>query len=195
MARSDPSAASQRKARYGVAIFPVGRTNILRTGLRGEYGRDHAGAGPGFQRDRDRQVLRRIPALPARACVSACGAAAPSPSGLALAGILALAFGLRLWGIKHGLPFVYNVDEASNFVPTAVSYYFTDSYNPHYFINPPAFSYLLHVVLGIWFGGGWPFGAANEVGSAYATDPTAVFVVSRGSPRRCSARPRSRSST
>jgi len=104
---------------------------------------------------------------------------APSPFGLALAGILALAFGLRLWGIKHGLPFVYNVDEASNFVPTAVGYYFTDSYNPHYFINPPAFSYLLHVVLGTWFGAGWPFGAENEVGSSFATDPSAVFVVSR----------------
>ena len=104
---------------------------------------------------------------------------APSPFGLALAGVLALAFGLRVWGIKHGLPFVYNVDEGSNFVPTAVSYYFTDSYNPHYFINPPAFSYLLHVVLGTWFGGGWPFGADDEVGHALATDPTAVFVVSR----------------
>jgi Dolichyl-phosphate-mannose-protein mannosyltransferase len=104
---------------------------------------------------------------------------APSPFGLALTGVLALAFGLRLWGVKQGLPFVYNVDEASNFVPTAVSYYFTDSYNPHYFINPPAFSYLLHVVLGTWFGGGWPFGAGNDVGSALATDPTGVFVVSR----------------
>ncbi|MGH2979325.1 MAG: ArnT family glycosyltransferase [Solirubrobacterales bacterium] len=104
---------------------------------------------------------------------------APSPFALALTGVLALAFGLRLWGIKHGLPFVYNVDEASNFVPTAVGYHFTDSYNPHYFINPPAFSYLLHVVLGTWFGGGWPFGAGDEVGTAFATDPTAVFVASR----------------
>jgi hypothetical protein len=33
VARSDPSEASQRKARYGIAIFPVGRTNILRTGF------------------------------------------------------------------------------------------------------------------------------------------------------------------
>ena len=98
---------------------------------------------------------------------------------LALGGVLARRARLRLWGIKHGLPFVYNVDEASNFVPTAVSFYFTDSYNPHYFINPPAFSYLLHVVLAIWFGGGWPFGAEDEVGRAYATDPTAVFVVAR----------------
>jgi hypothetical protein len=93
--------------------------------------------------------------------------------GLALAGVLALALGLRLWGIEHGLPFVYNVDEASNFVPTAVSYYFTDTYNPHYFINPPAFSYLLHGVLGAWFGGG------DGVGTALATDPKGVFVVSR----------------
>jgi dolichyl-phosphate-mannose-protein mannosyltransferase len=104
---------------------------------------------------------------------------APSQSAVALGGVLALAFGVRLWGIKQGLPFVYNVDEASNFVPTAVSYYFTDSYNPHYFINPPAFSYLLHLVLGTWFGGGWPFGAKEDVGSAFATDPTGVFVVSR----------------
>jgi predicted secreted protein len=104
---------------------------------------------------------------------------APSPFGVALAGVLALAFGLRLWGIRHGLPFVYNVDEASNFVPTAVSYYFTDSYNPHYFINPPAFSYLLHLVLGTWFGGGWPFGAKQDVGTAFATDPTGVFAASR----------------
>ena len=33
VARSDPAESSQRKARYGVAIFPVGRTNILRTGF------------------------------------------------------------------------------------------------------------------------------------------------------------------
>ncbi len=33
VARSDPSTASARKARYGVAVFPVGRTNILRTGF------------------------------------------------------------------------------------------------------------------------------------------------------------------
>ncbi len=103
----------------------------------------------------------------------------PEPWALALGGVLAGALVLRLWGIKHGLPYVYNVDEASNFVPTAVSYYFTDSYNPHYFINPPAFSYLLHVVLGTWFGGGWPFGAGADVGSAFAADPTAVFVVAR----------------
>jgi 4-amino-4-deoxy-L-arabinose transferase-like glycosyltransferase len=92
---------------------------------------------------------------------------------LGLGVVLAGALVLRLWGVKHGLPYVFNIDEASNFVPTAVSFYFTDSFNPHYFINPPGFSYLLYAVLGIWFGGG------DGVGRALAADPTAVFVVAR----------------
>ncbi len=87
--------------------------------------------------------------------------------------MLAGALVLRLWGVKHGLPYVFNVDEASNFVPTAISFYFTDSWNPHYFINPPGFSYLLHVVFAIWFGGG------HDAGRTFAADPTAVFVVAR----------------
>jgi hypothetical protein len=33
VARSDPSASAKRKARYGVAVFPIGRRNILRTGF------------------------------------------------------------------------------------------------------------------------------------------------------------------
>jgi hypothetical protein len=33
VARSDPSASAQRKAQFGVALFPVGRTNVLRTGF------------------------------------------------------------------------------------------------------------------------------------------------------------------
>ena len=50
IARSDPSAASQRKARYGVAIFPVGRTNILRTGFAVNTDAITQVPGPGFQR-------------------------------------------------------------------------------------------------------------------------------------------------
>src|SRR6185503_15657176 len=82
------------------------------------------------------------------------GRSRPDAWAVSLGGVLIGALVLRLWGVKHGLPYVYNVDEASNFVPTAVSFFFTDSFNPHYFINPPGFSYLLYAVLGIWFGGG-----------------------------------------
>jgi hypothetical protein len=50
VARSDPSATSQRKARYGVAIFPVGRTNILRTGFAVNTDAITQVPGPGFSR-------------------------------------------------------------------------------------------------------------------------------------------------
>ena len=30
---------------------------------------------------------------------------------------------------------------------------FGHGWNPHYFVNPPAFTYLLHVVFAVWFGG------------------------------------------
>jgi hypothetical protein len=97
---------------------------------------------------------------------------------LGLVGVLLVSAGLRLWGIKHGLPYVYNVDEDSNFVRSSIAF-FSGDYNPHYFANPPAFSYLLHGVLAVWFGGGWPFGAGGSVSEAYAIHPTEVFVVAR----------------
>src|SRR3954471_20359528 len=123
---------------------------------------------------------RRSTATSRRTCAAPERVPDPDRGGrgwaAAMAALLVGALALRLWGVKQGLPYVYNVDEASNFVPTAVSFYFTDSWNPHYFVNPPGFSYLLHGVFAVWFGGGWPFGAKRDVADAYATDPTATFV-------------------
>ena len=56
-------------------------------------------------------------------------------------------------------------------MPRAVGFFGHDL-NPHYFLNPPAYSYLLHIVFELWFGG------ADAVTGAYATDPD------RGVPRR-----------
>ena len=50
---------------------------------------------------------------------------------------------------------------------------FTLGWNPHYFANPPAFTYLLHFVFALWFGG------AAAVSHTFASDPTAVFTVAR----------------
>ena len=69
----------------------------------------------------------------------------------ALALLLIVSLLLRLWGIKQGLPYSYNSDEATHFVPRAVAF-FTHDFNPHYFLNPPAYSYLLHIVFELWFG-------------------------------------------
>jgi hypothetical protein len=90
----------------------------------------------------------------------------------ALALLLIVSLLLRLWGIKQGLPYSYNSDEAQHFVPRAIAF-FTHDFNPHYFLNPPAYSYLLHIVFELWFG------SADAVTRAYTTDPTQVFVVAR----------------
>jgi hypothetical protein len=89
-----------------------------------------------------------------------------------LSGVLMLSLALRLWGIKQGLPYSYNSDEASHFVPIAVGFLGGDL-NPHYFLNPPAYTYLLYAVLVLWYGGG------HGLHHAFVTDPTAVYVVAR----------------
>jgi Dolichyl-phosphate-mannose-protein mannosyltransferase len=92
--------------------------------------------------------------------------------GAALALLLVVALVLRLWGVKQGLPYSYNSDEATHFVPRAIGFFGHDL-NPHYFLNPPAYSYLLYIVFELWFG------SADTVRHLYTTDPTSVFVVAR----------------
>src|SRR3954452_21498704 len=97
------------------------------------------------------------------------------PWAAAVAALTALALVLRLWGLGHGLPYAYNADENAHFVPGAIAL-FGHSWNPHYFVNPPAYTYLLHGVFAVWFGG------RDGVAHADATDPTRVFVVARATP-------------
>ncbi len=86
--------------------------------------------------------------------------------------LLVSALGLRLWGVDHGLPYAYNTDENSHFVPHAIGI-FGHAWNPEYFVNPPAYTYVLHVVFVVVFGG------REGVSSSFAADPTAVWVVAR----------------
>src|SRR5919201_3683455 len=74
------------------------------------------------------------------------------PWALALAALLVAAFLLRIWGVRQGLPYAYNSDENAHFVPKAIQL-FGHGWNPHYFVNPPAYTYVLHVVFAGWFGG------------------------------------------
>jgi Dolichyl-phosphate-mannose-protein mannosyltransferase len=89
-----------------------------------------------------------------------------------LALVLLTALGLRLWGVRQGLPYVYNIDEAGHFVPKAVEM-FAHGLNPRYFVNPPALTYVLHIVLAVWFGGG------HGVSREYEMHPDQVFLVAR----------------
>jgi hypothetical protein len=90
---------------------------------------------------------------------------------VAVAVLLAGALALRVWGHRHGLPFVYNADENAHFVARAIGM-FGHSYNPHYFINPPGFTYVLHVLFAVRWG-------ADEVQATLAADPGAVFGLAR----------------
>jgi hypothetical protein len=92
--------------------------------------------------------------------------------GLAVGALLAGSFALRVWGADHGLPYAYNADENAHFVPKAIGL-FGHSWNPHYFVNPPAYTYLLHIVFAVWFGG------RAGVSDTFARDPTEVFLVAR----------------
>src|SRR4051794_32643073 len=92
---------------------------------------------------------------------------------LALVALLAGAFVLRLIGLRTGLPYVYNADENAHFVPLAIGM-FGHSLNPDYFVNPPAYTYLLHLAFGLR----WGFDRA-AVGDAFAADPGTAFTIAR----------------
>ncbi len=90
----------------------------------------------------------------------------------ALLALMAGALVLRLVGFRSGLPFVYNADENAHFVPRAIGM-FGHSLNPGYFINPPAYTYVLHVLFALRWGG------RDAVGAAFADDPSTAFAIAR----------------
>jgi hypothetical protein len=90
----------------------------------------------------------------------------------ALAAVLAGGLGLRVWGVRQGLPYAYNADEADHFVPHAIAMFGHDL-NPHYFANPPAFTYVLHFLYAIAYGG------THGVSRAFALHPSEVYTLAR----------------
>ena len=91
--------------------------------------------------------------------------------GLAL--VLAGGLALRLWGVQQGLPYVYNTDEDDHFVPRAVEMFQHGSLNPHYFANPPAFTYVLHYLFDLAYGG------REGVLRAFEQHPAEVYTLAR----------------
>jgi 4-amino-4-deoxy-L-arabinose transferase-like glycosyltransferase len=92
--------------------------------------------------------------------------------GRAIGAVLVLAFVLRVWGVGHGLPYAYNADENAHFVTRAIGLFGHD-WNPNYYVNPPAYTYLVHILLGIGYGG------RAGVSSAFAADPTGIWILGR----------------
>src|SRR3954447_23260033 len=118
-------------------------------------------------------------ATPARAASPSSGEARLRGRGsslawpLAVGALTALALVLRIIGLRTGLPYVYNADENSHFVPHAVGM-FGHGLDPNYFINPPAYTYVVHFLLALRYGTD-----PATVGAAYAADPTGAFALAR----------------
>ena len=85
---------------------------------------------------------------------------------------------LRLVNIDHGLPFVYQPDEANHFTDIAVGMFGADL-DPGYFRNPSAFTYSIHLVLRAQYGAlGLVDGPRNVVRDCLA-DPSGVYLTAR----------------
>jgi len=98
----------------------------------------------------------------------------PMPRAIAVSLFLILVAGfvLRMVGIGHGLPYAYNLDESNYYVVKAIRMV-NDGLNPHWFVNPPGFTYVLAAAFKVLSGGGRGF---YEV---YTRNPEPVWLVAR----------------
>ncbi len=99
---------------------------------------------------------------------------------LILALILVAGFALRIWNIDYGLPFVYSVDEGSHFANRAVEMFWQD-FDPGYYQNPAAYTYLLYGLLRVMYG---PLGFVFDLPFAnvteqFAKDPGEIWIAAR----------------
>src|SRR3954453_21045101 len=90
-----------------------------------------------------------------------------------VAGLFVVAFVLRIVGYKTGLPYVYNADENSHFVPRAIGR-FGHTPTPGHFINPPAVTYVAYALFTVRWGTD-----PATIGNAFASDPTTAFALAR----------------
>jgi hypothetical protein len=94
--------------------------------------------------------------------------------------ILALALAVRLLGINYGLPYVYYPDEAV-LVNHAVAFG-TGDLNPHYFIYPSLYMYVLSLIYGLSYAIGWltgVFTSTNDFARLFFNDVTLFYLPGR----------------
>src|SRR5215510_2987789 len=75
--------------------------------------------------------------------------------------ILVLALAVRLLGINYGLPYVYYSDEAVLVNPAAA--FGTGDLNPHFFIYPSLYMYVLSCIYGLTYTFGWLIGVFSSI--------------------------------
>ncbi|MDQ3676171.1 MAG: glycosyltransferase family 39 protein [Actinomycetota bacterium] len=105
--------------------------------------------------------------------LGATASALRDPFALALLGVLALALGLRLWGIRYGLPVAYSIDERSHFVPRAVAYFSSGSLDPQYQLNPSGLIEWIAASLAV------VYRSRQRVVDTWQTDPGEIWTIAR----------------
>jgi hypothetical protein len=101
-------------------------------------------------------------------------------SKIIILSILLLALSVRLLGITYGLPYVFYTDE-SLLVNHAMAFG-TGDLNPHDFIYPSLYMYVLYIVYGITYLGGrllGVFGSTNDFIRLFFTDATMFYLPGR----------------
>lgn len=99
---------------------------------------------------------------------------------LALAAILLLAAGIRLWGLFHDLPFSYFGDEL-HFMKRSMALG-TGDLNPHWFHKPGFFMYVWLFVYGLYFVAGMALGrfeSTAEFGAHFLSSPGPFLLLGR----------------
>jgi hypothetical protein len=85
---------------------------------------------------------------------------------------------LRLVNIDHGLPFVYQPDEARHFTNRAVGMFGSDL-DPGYFRNPSAFTYAIHSLLRVQYAGLGLVDGPRDVVRDCLSDPSGMYLTGR----------------
>ncbi|MEO7272744.1 MAG: glycosyltransferase family 39 protein, partial [Vicinamibacterales bacterium] len=94
--------------------------------------------------------------------------------------ILAAALALRTIGLQFGLPAVYNPDEVA--IMSRALAFAKGSLNPHNFLYPTFYFYVLFAWVGVYLASVWATGGVPSVSALserYFTSPTGIFTAGR----------------
>lgn len=107
-----------------------------------------------------------------------------TPTFAVLAAIVALGLIPRLVNNDYGLPYVYNYDEDTHFTSRAVEMFGRGSFDPGYYQNPSAFTYIVHLALRARYSDLPAVGSLSHldlpaVSQQFALDPASIWITAR----------------
>ena len=99
---------------------------------------------------------------------------------LVLVVLVVVALALRVIGLQYGLPSVYNPDEVA--ITARALSFAKGTLNPHNFLYPTFYFYVLFGWVGTYLGAVWLTGGVSSIAAlqqSYFTDPTGIYTAGR----------------